>query len=470
MKTFRAAVLVLIFALVHSGVAFAQSQPAATGGKIQIPPFSKHVLDNGLTVVLMEYHRLPLVELQLTVRGGSSVDPDTLVGLASMTAGLLKKGTTARSATKIAEDIDFIGGTLNAGAGVDRFGVSSEFLKKDLDAGLTLFAEVVLSPTFPQEELDRERSQRLATIEQYKEEPSSVAGLYFARRVYGNHPYGNPAIGTAASLKKMTRDAVSRFYKETFLPNNAILVVVGDFHANEMLEKVKQVFGGWQKGTPRIASASAPTAMKGRKVVVVSKPDVTQTQIRIGNVGIDVRNPDWFAVQVANSILGNGFTSRLVEEIRVKRSLSYGARSAFPAYERGGMYLISTFTKNPTTRETIDVALEEVRKYREKGATKEELLKAQNYLAGDFARDLQAPENLASNLSEMIFYGFPNDHLETYVQRLKNVTLDDVKRVVQKYFLLDDVIIMVVTNPKETQDSLAGLGPIEVVPLEQAVQ
>ena len=217
-----------------------------------------------------------------------------------------------------------------------------------------------------------------------------------------------------------------------------------------MLEKVKQVFSGWQKGTPRTAPPSIPTQLKGRKVVVVSKPDVTQTQIRIGNVGIDVKNPDWFAVQVANSILGNGFTSRLVEEIRVKRSLSYGARSAFPAYERGGMYLISTFTKNPTTRETIDVALEEVRKYREKGATKEELLKAQNYLAGDFARDLQAPENLASNLSEMIFYGFPNDHLETYVQRLKSVTLDDIKRVVQRYFLLDDIIIMVVTNPKET--------------------
>jgi zinc protease len=387
-----------------------------------------------------------------------------------MTAGLLKKGTAARNATTIAEDIDFIGGTLTAGTGLDKFSVSSEFLKKDVDAGLALFAEVVLTPTFPQEELDRERSQRLATLEQYKEEPGSIAGLYFARLVYGSHPYGNQTIGTASSLKRMTRDDVAGFYRETFLPNNSILVVVGDFTTNEMLAALTQAFGQWRKGTPRAIPSSTPEPMEGRKVVVVSKPDVTQTQIRIGNVGIDVTNPDWFTVQVANSILGNGFTSRLVEEIRVKRSLSYGARSAFPAYQRGGMYLISTFTKNQTTRETIDVALEEVRKYRERGASRAELLKAQNYLAGDFARDLQAPDNLASNLSDMIFNNFPADYLETYVLKLRNVTLDDIKRVVQTYFRLDDIIIMVVTNPKETQESLIGLGPIEVVPLEKAIQ
>lgn len=465
MKTIICCLLTLTLSFPTAAQKSAPKQEA----KIQIPPFTTHQLENGLTVVLMEYHRLPIIELQLTVRGGSSVDLDTLVGLASMMTGLLKKGTISRSATKIAEDIDFVGGTLNAGSGLDQFSVSSEFLKKDLDSGLELFAEVVLSPTFPPEELERERSQRLASIEQIKEEPSAIARLYFSRLVFGNHPYGNQTIGTTTSLNKITRDAVLKFYKETFLPNNSILVVVGDFRSADMLTRIRSAFSSWIKGTPRQTSASQPGAHVGRRVVVVNKPDVTQTQIRIGNVGVGIMNPDRFAIQVANSILGNGFTSRLVEEIRVKRSLSYGASSGFPSYIQGGMFVVSTFTKNPTTRETIDVTLEEVRKFREKGATKEELSKAQNYIAGDFARDLQAPENLASNLSDIMFYGFPKDYLETYVAKIKAVTLDDVKRVAHQYFHHDNLIIMVVTNPKETQESLVGLGNIEVVNLNQVI-
>jgi zinc protease len=447
----------------------AQKGQQKTTAAIQIPPFSSHKLENGLTVVLMEYHRLPIIEVQLMVHGGSSVDPDTLVGLASMTAGLLRKGTINRSATKIAEDIDFIGGTLNAWAGVDHFSVSSEFLKKDADGGLELFAEVVLSPTFPSEEIERERSQRLASIEQIKEEPGAIARLYFSRLVFGTHPYGNPTVGTTASLKKMSRDVILKFYKETFLPNNALLVVVGDFQTAEMLAKIRRMFGSWIRGTPRQMMAAQPAVHTGRRVVVVSKPDVNQTQIRIGNVGVSITNPDRFALEVANSILGSGFTSRLVEEIRVKRSLSYGANSAFPSYRQGGMFVVSTFTKNPTTRQTIDVALEEIRKFREKGVTKEEVLKAQNYLIGIFARELQAPENLAANLSEMIFYGFPPDYLETYVARIRAVTVEDVKRVANQYFHYDNLIILVVTNPQETQESLMGLGPIEAVELNQVI-
>jgi zinc protease len=462
--------LITLFALFMVGVSLGQKSAPKQQAKIQIPPSSTHVLDNGLTVVLMEYHRLPLIELQLTVRGGSSVDPDTLIGLAGMTTGLLKKGTAMRSATQLAEDIDFIGASLSAGSGLDRFTVFSEFLKKDIDAGMELFSEVILTPTFPQEEINRERSQRLATLEQYKEDPGTIVRLTFSRLIFENHPYGNQAIGTSSSLQRMTRDAILKFYKETFLPNNSILVAVGDFQRDEMLERIQRIFGGWSKGTPRTVPATNPSMHKGRKVFVVEKPDVTQTQIRIGNTGVGVNHPDWFAIQVANSILGNGFTSRLVEEIRVKRSLSYGAGSGFPSYLQGGMYLVSTFTKNPTTRETIDVALEEVKKFREKGATKEELSKAQNYLAGSFARELQAPENLAANLSDVVFFGFPNNYLETYVEKLKAVTLNDVKRVANQYFHHDDLIIVVVTNPKETQESLLGLGTITNLKLEDVIQ
>jgi predicted Zn-dependent peptidase len=189
-----------------------------------------------------------------------------------------------------------------------------------------------------------------------------------------------------------------------------------------------------------------------------------------GNTGIDIKNPDYFAIQVANTIFGAGFTSRLVDELRVKRSLTYGARSSFSSSMWGGNFSISTFTKNQTIKETMDVVLDELKKYREKGATGEELKKGQNYLAGSFARSLQTPGALAAKLSDIELYGFPQNHLETYIQKLRSVTLADIQRVARKYFLLDDMVIVLVTPAKETSPVAMKYGPVSVMELEDAIQ
>jgi len=437
--------------------------------KIKIPPYKKEVLDNGLTVLLMEYHKLPLIELRMTTKGGTSYDPEGYDGLASLTAGLLRKGTTTRTATQISEEIDFIGGTLSASAGPDYFAVASEMLKKDFDKGFALFSDIILHPAFAQEEIERERSQMLAAIERYKENPGMVTSIYFNKVVYGSHPYGRQSFGTVASLKKITRDDIEKFYKETFLANTSILAVVGDFDAKEMLAKVKSIFSGWVKKTPKAVKIEKPVAFKGRKVFILNKSDATQTQVRIGNIGVERKNPDYFAITVANTILGGGFTSRLTEEIRVRRSLTYGVSSSFSSNLEGGTYLISTFTKNPTTREIIDVALNEIKKFRDGGATQQELLKAQNYIAGGFSRSLQAPEALAAQISDVEFYQFPGDYLETYIQKVKAVTLDDVKRVANKYFPYDDIIAVVLTPAKETRASLESLGKVEEQEFQNAI-
>jgi len=440
------------------------------GQSVNIPPYSIVTLPNGLKVLIMEWHRLPLVEFRLTTRGGSSHDPAGKEGLASITAALLRQGTEHRSAKEISDAIDFVGGVLSTAADLDYFSVSCEVLTKDLKTGLELFSDVVLHPTFPDSELQRERAQRLAEIEGYKEDPRTIAGIAFNRAVFGKHPYAHPAIGNRSSLQSITRDDVTRFYRETFLPNESILTVVGDVQADEMLRQLTAIFGSWEKRSPQTVSLKAPEEIHGRQVVLVDKPDVTQTQIRIGNIGIARNNPDYFPIIVANSILGNGFTSRLVEEIRVKRSLTYGVVSNFSANLVNGLYSIATFTKNATTREVIDLALEEVKKFRDSGATEAELEKAQNYLAGGFARSLQSPAVLAAQISMVEFYGLPRNYLNTYIENLKRVTLSDVQRIAKKYFLYDDLVILVVTPAKQTESSLATLGPVKVIPFEEAIQ
>lgn len=442
----------------------------ALAQKVQLPMATRDTLENGLTVILMPYRKVPVVDFRLIVRGGSVLDPPELEGVASVATSVMREGTETRSATDIANAIDAIGGSLSVAAGGDYCAANAEVLKKDVSTGLDLFADVILHPTFPEDEIDRERKQLLANLEGLKEDPSSIASITFNKNVYGTHPYGRQSFGTKASLDNLARKDLVDFYRKVFVPNNAVLVAVGDFVSSEMLSRITNAFGGWNRGEKPGITVTQPTKVQGRNIILVNKPDATQTQIVFGNIGIDIKSPDYFAVQVANTIFGGGFTSRLVDELRVKRSLTYGAGSRFSSSLWGGSYSISTFTKNATINETMDVVLDELTKYRAKGATTEELRKAQNYIAGIFSRSLQSPEALAARLTDIELYGFPKDHLETYIQKLKGVTTGDVQRVVQKYFLVDDMVVVLVTPAEETTPRVQKYGPVRVVELENAIE
>ncbi len=446
------------------------STTMALSQKIQLPPTTRSTLDNGLTVILMEYKKVPVVFFRLVVRGGSALDSTGFEGVASFSTSIMREGTETRSSTDIAKAIDFVGGSLSVAAGADYCAANMEVLKKDVGTGLDLLADVILHPSFPNEEIERERKQRLADLDGLKEEPSTIASIVFNRNAYGSHPYGRQSFGTKASLDLIERRDLVEFYNKVFVPGNATLVVVGDFASSDMLDKIKSAFGEWKKGEKPAINIAQPKKLIGRNVILVNKSDATQAQMIFGNTGIDIKNPDYFAVQVANTIFGSGFTSRLVDELRVKRSLTYGARSGFSSSLWGGSYSISTFTKNETINETMDVVLDEIKKYRSKGATAEELKKGQNYIAGSFARSLQTPDALAARLTDIELYGFAKDHLELYIQKLRAVTLNDVQRVVQKYFLLDDLLIVLVAPAQETSPKVEKYGPVSVVELDDAIQ
>ena len=442
----------------------------ALGQQVHVPPTTRQTLDNGLTVILMEYRKVPVVYFRLVARGGSAQDPAGLEGVASLMTTLMREGTITRSSTEISNAIDFIGGSLSVGAGLEYSAANSEVLAKDVDTGLDLFSDVILHPSFPDEEIERQRKQSLASLDAVKENPRSIASITFSKNVYGGHPYGHQTSGTRSSLEMLTKRDLLEFYRKVFVPDNSILVVVGDFKVAEMLDKIRAAFGSWTAGGKVDLTLPPPAKLQGRRVVLVDKPDATQTQIRLGNIGVDIKNPDYFAISVANTVFGGGFTSRLNDELRVKRSLTYGVGSGFPANLAGGTYSISTFTKNETVKEIIDAILIELKKFREKGATQDEWKKAQNYMAGNFARSLQTPEALASRMTDIELYGFPKDYLETYIKKIKGVSLSDVQRAARTYFLLDDLLMVFVAPAQHIVPVVEPYGPVSVVDLKDAVQ
>lgn len=454
-------VLVMVFSAVNH---------RAAAQRLQIPQTSRHVLENGLSVILMEYRKVPVVHFRLVARGGSAQDPAGLEGLAAAATSLMREGTITRTSTQIAEGIDFVGGSLSAAAGLDYCAVRAEVLRKDLDTGLDLFSDVILHPSFPREELERERKLRVASLDALREDPGTIAAVTFARNVYGSHPYGRQSFGTQSSLQALGREHLVDFYRQTFHPANCVLVVVGDFDSSEILMKVTSAFGSWGGRTGERRLPPYPVQLRGRSIVVVDKPDATQTQIVFGNTSVDIRHPDLFAIRIASTIFGGGFTSRLIDELRIKRSLTYGATCSFSANLSGGTYAISTFTKNETVGETVEVILEELRKYRHDGVSREEYGKARNYIRGSFARSLQAPEALAMRLTDTEIYGFEQDYLETYIERLQSVSLEDVQRSIKQHFHLEDLLMVFVGPARETRTVLERYGPVRTVALKDAVQ
>ncbi len=453
MKIIKLAIIALLILTVFSNLIFAS--------EIKLPPYQKFTLGNGLTLLVMENKKLPLVNFRLVLKAGSVYDPVGKEGLANLTATLVRKGTKTKSFEQISEEIEFVGGTLQSGASADYAFIGGEFLSKDLDLAMNLLSDILLNPAFSQEEFDREKELTLAALQEEKDDPSTIATKAFYQFLFEKNPYSHPVDGTETSLKNITREDVVNFYKKYFVPQYSILTLVGDFSSQSVKQKVENALASWQKSNANLAKISAPPKFKGRKLLIVEKPDVSQTQIRIGNVSVPRNNPDYFPLVVANAILGGGFSSRLVNEIRVNQGLTYGVSSRFNMFKESGAYLISTFTKNKTTRKTIDVALQEVKKFREKGVTQEELQGAKNYLKGLFPMRLETPEALASQISDIEFYNLDPKFVDTYRQKIEAVTLEDIKRVANKYFDYQDVVFVVVTNPKETRKDLEGLGKIE---------
>jgi zinc protease len=435
--------------------------PPASPDGFDLPAYTRLALPNGLVLLLMEQNEVPIVSMRLTVESGAADDPKGKEGLATLTADLLTTGTATRSAQQIANEVDFVGGTLEANAGPDVTTVASEFLSKDLAKQIELLADVTLNPAFAAAEVDRIRQQRLAELTALPENPRAYADAQFESAVYAGTPYGHPAAGLRASVTAVTRDDVLAFYRANYAPNNAVLAVVGAFETDDMIARLTTAFGGWARRAVTHAAAGAAPAPSGRRVVLVDYPDLTQSQVRIGAPAIARSDPDYFALQVANTALGVGFSSRLVDEIRVNRSLTYNISSRFDARLHPGAFVISTFTKNATTREIVDAVLDVVKRFRDEPLSQAEVDHAKSSLLGRFPLTLETPAGLATMISTIEVYKLPKDYVETFAGCVRALTAADITAAVRRRVPYDNVLILLFTNLSKTRSQLDGLGTIE---------
>jgi zinc protease len=439
---------------------------ALAGDELVLPAVTRTTLPNGLRVVVAEYHELPLLNVAVFVGAGAAQDPPGKEGLAMLTATTLKRGTKGMSAEQLSEAIESLGGAIGAQSGTDATIMTGEFLAGDLDRGLDLIRRVLREPDFARDEVRRAREEQLASLVAGLEEPSVVAERCFAPWLYGKHPYGLPPDGRRESVAELGRGDVRDFYDHWYRPNDTIFVLVGDVVADDAVRRIQGAFGDWQPRPDAIAvRAGAPTPMAGRRVLLVDKPDATQTQIRIGAIAMARNDPDLLSSQVANVILGGGFTSRLIEELRVKRSLTYGASSTFLARRVGGDFRIQTFTKTPTTVETLKLALEVEGAFRSAPLDPKLVTKAKTYMRGQYPLRLETPDAIAMRLAEIEFNGLPQDELETYRSRVAAVTPEIAGRAAKAHMPApDDVAITVVGKASEIKAPLeAAFGQVTVV-------
>lgn len=444
----------LVVAIVTSGLAWTSAAQT-----LKLPPHEKVVLKNGLTLLLMEKHGVPIVSLAAIVKAGSVTDPAGEQGLASVTAGLLRKGTATRSAQKFAEDLDFIGASFSADASADFTTLSSEFLAKDLDKGLDLFSDALLHPAFAQAEVDKLLAQDIDGVKAAKDEAQSVALIYYYGYLFGKHPYGRPEGGDELSLARIKRDAVMKFYEANFTPGNTILAVAGEFNVAQMRAKIEQALGSWPAKASSLPSISAPAPVKGKKLVLIDKPDSTQTFFAIGNVGTAENDPDRVAIRVVNTIFGGRFTSELNEALRVESGLTYGADSFFDSKKQPGAFAIYSYTKNETTTQAIDLALQVLAKLHKDGVTAEQLASAKAYIKGQFPPSIETSAQLARRIAHNEFYGLGDDEINQLEARIDAVTPAIAKQVIAKHYPEENLVFMLIGKASEIGPAVQKYAP-----------
>jgi zinc protease len=436
---------------------------------VKLPPVHRTTLPNGLSVLIVEHHELPTVAMNLSIRSGSGTNPLDHAGLAGMVADMLLLGTSTRSADEIAEQVDAIGALLVAEAGWDSSSLSASGLSADLGTLLELLADLASKPTFPDAELDLLKQRLVNELKTKLDNPSWVANDAYSALLFPSHPYGLPPDGTIHSVRTTSRDDLVRFHAAHYSPANALLVIVGDVSPEETRQAVAKSFGRWKKGAKRSSPVARASPPKGLRIALVDRPDLTQSQIRIGHLGVARSTPDWFPLQVANYILGGGgFSSRLLDRIRVQKGYTYGLRSVFSARFSTGPFTISTFTPHATVPEVIQETLDVIREFQQKGPEEKELADAKNFYVSGYPQSFETPARIASALIEVELYGLGEGYIESYQDRIAAVTAKDVRRVAKTYFDTKNLIILAVTKADAVRERLAPLassGTVELVPL-----
>ena len=435
---------------------------------VTFPPYELRKLANGMQVVLVSQKEQPAISVRLLVRAGAAQDPKGKHGLAMMTATLLDQGAGRRTAEQIADEIDFIGGALNTGAGTDLSFINAVVMKDSYHVALDLLSSVVQQPTFAQEEIDRQKQQALSALKVSAEDPESVADRIINRLIYGFHPYGLPGAGTAESLTGLTRNDLVDFHRKYFVPNNALIAVVGDITPDDAMAGLEKYFASWKPGeVPAMQVTEPPDAT--RRVIVIDKKDAVQTEIRVGHIAIPRKHNDYEAIHQVVKILGGEGANRLQQVLRSQKQLTYGASADLDTYKWAGAVIAETDTQTANTAEALRVMVDEFTRLQRERVNDSELEGAQDYMVGHFPLTIEVPDAIATQVLNQLFYELPVEDLPRYRERVLRVTPDEIQRVARWFIRPSQLSVVLVGDADRFVNDLKGVGfgTFERIPIER---
>ena len=480
-KQFPSFVLIPMLALVGSAVAQEDHSPETTKVeqknrapvskdvlKVTLPRAAEATLSNGLTVLILENHRLPMISLQFNISGAGPIfEPSNTPGLASITAQMLREGTKTRTSLQIAEQSAQLGAEIAASAG---FGSSSTIinasgLSDNFDQWLALANDVLLNPNFPADELNRLKQRMKTQLRQQRANPNFLSNETFSRAVYGSHP-ASVVSATNESIDAITPEMLAKWHQERYAPQNAILGITGDVKAAEIVPKLERALAGWKKSELKEVLPANAKPIASKKVLLVDRPGSVQTTVILGNIAIDRRDPDYIALNVANHILGGGPAARLFLNLREEKGYTYGVYSSFTALKYPGPWRAGGDVRTEVTAGAMTEFYKEFQRMREEKPPAGELEEAKRAIVAGFALSLERPPELLGYAIIRKIYGFPPDYWDTYPAQVMAITADDIQRVARKYINPDNLQVVAVGDVSKIKPVMEKYGPVEVYDAE----
>ncbi|MGH9378500.1 MAG: M16 family metallopeptidase [Terriglobia bacterium] len=434
---------------------------------VVVPAPVVQTLGNGMKVVMVENHALPVITLKLAIRTGPEADPPGLPGTAQFVASLLNEGTRTRSAQEIAGAIDGMGGAFDSGAEWDDSWASLSVLSNHAQLAFDLLSDMVVNPAFRPAEVERVRRQTLSALEVLRRDPGYLADTLLERVIFGGTPYSHAKDGVEESVRRLSRDDLVRFHNRYYQPSNAILIVVGDISPVTALDLARNVFGGWKtNASPPRVRAPTPGAMpQSRRIVVIDDPNAVQTEIRIASLAVSRGNPEYDALTVANQVLGGPAENRLFSTLRSRRGLVYGASSDLVCYRNAGAWEIRTSTRTDETIKTTRLILRQMSDLEDHSINGTELQNAQNYLVGHMALDFETSQQIADHILSLMIDDLPMDIWNHKAENIQKLSIEDVSAAARQYLNPERAAIVLVGNAAGFKDDLKSLGPARIIPL-----
>lgn len=447
---------------------FDRTKPPKSGDPkdLNFPKFFETKLSNKITVLVIEDKRLPLITSRFVFKSGSYLDyfsGKNKFGLSSITSELLTKGTKNRSATQIAEEVDYLGATLSSGSDYDAIYVSTYSLKKYFDSIFDIVADVILNPDFAEDEVNRIKEQKLNTILSLKDDGEYLSEKVFKKFVYQNSPYAFPTEGTSESIRELQSDDIKSFYEKVFVPENLIVAFVGDITPDQAIKKLDEKFSSWKKDSALHFQEATPSIQETCKVYLTEKKGAVQSSLKVGHLGIKRNSEDFIPVFVMNTLLGGYFTSRINKNLREVNGYTYGARSFFSCYKYSGDFSISTEVKNEITSNTIKEILKELDVIKNEFVSEDELQNVKNYISGNFPLQLETPNAIASKIINLKLYDLHDNYYNTYIRKVNSLIVQDIRNAANEYLYPEKLTISIAGSTNEIKDLMEQFGEVIVI-------